>query len=100
VYSTVQYKTGQSRLNKIKNGVIAPFIYVHRHFYEVVGVVYCPSFVISSPAIAALDRVLSAPVSMALMATRETSALRPGAICAKTPIWLPREPMLAKPQRA
>lgn len=48
----------------------------------------------------ALVKVLIAPVSMALTATRETSALRPGESCASTPIWLPREPMLAKPQRA
>lgn len=48
----------------------------------------------------ALVNVLNAPVNMALTATRATSPLRPGAICANTPIWLPREPMLANPQSA
>lgn len=61
---------------------------------------YCFSSVISNPAIVALVNVLIAPVSIALTATRDTSALRPGEICASTPIWLPREPIFAKPQRA
>ena len=61
---------------------------------------YCCSSVINSPAIAALVKVLIAPVNMALIATRETSPARDGAIWASTPIWLPSEPMLAKPQRA
>lgn len=62
--------------------------------------VYCASSVINNPAIAALVNVLTAPVSIALNATREISPARDGASCASTPIWLPREPMLAKPQRA
>jgi hypothetical protein len=56
--------------------------------------------VINNPAIDALVNVLSAPVIIALNATRETSALRPGEIWASTPIWLPRDPMLAKPHSA
>lgn len=34
------------------------------------------------------------------MANRETSPDRPGAICDKTPICVPSDPMLPKPQRA
>jgi hypothetical protein len=41
---------------------------------------YCFSSVISSPATVALVKVLIAPVIMALTATRDTSALRPGEI--------------------
>ena len=64
------------------------------------GVVKAASFVIRRPAIVALVKVLIAPVIMALTATRETSPDRLGASCASTPIWLPREPMLANPQSA
>lgn len=47
---------------------------------------YCFSSVMSIPAIVALVKVLMAPVSIALTATREMSALRPGEICDRTPI--------------
>lgn len=46
---------------------------------EINYVVYCFSSVINKPAIAALVRVLMAPVNMALTATRETSPAREGA---------------------
>lgn len=42
--------------------------------------IYCCSSVINSPAIAALVKVLTAPVNIALIATRETSPARDGAI--------------------
>lgn len=64
------------------------------------GVNNCRWSVTNKPAMLALLKVLRAPVNMALIATRDTSPLRCGASWDKTPIWLPREPMLAKPHRA
>ena len=48
--------------------------------------IYIFSSVMSIPAIAALVNVLRAPVIIALNATREKSALRPGETWARTPI--------------
>ena len=48
----------------------------------------------------ALVNVLMAPVMSAERASRDTSPERAGEICDRTPIWVPREPMLAKPQSA
>lgn len=54
-------------------------MYRFSQHYEVAAVIYCSSFWINSPAIAADVKVLIAPVSMALTATRETSPPRLGA---------------------
>lgn len=48
----------------------------------------------------ALDKVEMAPVISAEKATRDTSAALLGDIWDKTPICVPREPMLAKPHSA
>ena len=47
----------------------------------------------------ALVNVDSAPLISALNASLLTSPALPGAICDNTPICVPREPILAKPQR-
>lgn len=64
------------------------------------GEKYAASLVTSMPAMLALDRVLRMPVMSAETARRLTSPEREGEIWERTPIWVPREPMLPKPQRA
>ena len=61
---------------------------------------YAAWSVTSKPAILALVRVLNAPEINAEMASLLTSPLRLGAIWESTPICVPNEPMLAKPQSA
>ena len=56
--------------------------------------------VTTRPATDAEVRVEIAPEMRAEMASLETSPPRPGATCESTPIWVPTEPKLAKPQRA
>lgn len=51
----------------------------------------------SMPATLAEVSVAKTPENRADSATRETSPARPGAIWDRTPIWVPREPMLPKP---
>ncbi len=53
--------------------------------------------VTNMPAIEAEVRVESTPENRADRATLETSPAREGAICERTPIWVPREPKLPKP---
>jgi hypothetical protein len=47
---------------------------------------YLDSSIITIPAMLALVKVLNAPDIRAEIATRETSLVRPGASCARTPI--------------
>lgn len=51
----------------------------------------------SMPATDAEVRVQSTPEMNAEMETLTTSPERLGEICDKTPIWIPREPILPKP---
>ena len=53
--------------------------------------------VYSMPATAAELSVAMIPEIRAETATRDTSAERPGATWDRTPIWLPRDPILPKP---
>jgi predicted transcriptional regulator len=48
----------------------------------------------------ALVNVLSAPAISADTAKRLTSPVRLGEIWDRTPIWIPNDPILAKPQSA
>jgi hypothetical protein len=52
------------------------------------------------PAMEALVRVDMTPDNSAEIATFAIRPLRPGASCDKTPIWIPTDEMLPKPQTA
>jgi len=53
--------------------------------------------VISIPATLADVSVAKTPENKAETASFETSPARPGEICERTPIWVPREPIFPKP---
>lgn len=62
--------------------------------------VNCFWLVTTNPATEAEVRVDMAPEIRAEKASLLTSPARVGASCDNTPIWVPREPRLANPQRA
>jgi hypothetical protein len=65
--------------SEVMQSIIYIFYNNNRYTYTY-DEMYCCSLVINSPAIAALVKVLTAPVNIALIATRETSPARDGAI--------------------